>query len=285
MKISISEKIVVPLHPKQNKMEQELVSVIMPTYNAGKFLACSIESVLNQTYHYLELVITDDGSTDPLTLQILQKYEEDKRVRVFYSHENKGAGYARNNSIHEARGRYIAFCDSDDSWFPEKLEQQIAFMQEKNCALSYTSYIICNKENEETGIYIAPERVSFNMLKRDNKIGCLTAIYDIQALGTKFYMPLLRKRQDWALFLTILKKCRIAYGITKPLAYYRNRNHSVSSNKFSLVKYNVKVYETILGFSKVKAYLYFFCFFIPTYYMKVIKKAIDSKKYIKNKLG
>lgn len=256
----------------------------MPTFNAGKFLASSIDSILGQTYRNLELVITDDHSTDPLTLDLLRKYsEQDQRVRVFYMSENKGAGHARNNSIEQAKGRYIAFCDSDDRWTTDKLEKQLSFMKKKDCALSYTSYIICDKADQETGIYIAPERVSFNMLKRDNKIGCLTAIYDIEKLGEKFYMPLLRKRQDWALFLTILRKCRIAYGMAEPLAFYRNRSNSVSSNKFSLVKFNVKVYETILGFSRLKAYMYFFLFFIPTYYAKVIRKAIDSRKYLKNK--
>ena len=120
------------------------------------------------------------------------------------------------------------------------------------------------------------------MLNSDNKIGCLTAIYDIKRLGHKFYMPAIRKRQDWALFLNILKECQICFCITEPLAYYRQRVNSVSSNKFSLVKYNVNVYETVFGYTRLRAYLYFFLIFMPTYYAKVLKRDSDSKRYLKS---
>jgi hypothetical protein len=109
-------------------------------------------------------------------------------------------------------------------------------------------------------------------------------MYDIQKLGQKFMMPDLRKRQDWGLFLTIIKKCRMAYAIEYPLAYYRNRRKSVSSNKLSLVKYNIRVYEKVLGFSRIKAYLYFLFLFLPTYYIKVQKRKMDSKRYLEKKL-
>ena len=256
----------------------------MPTFNAGKFLADSIESILGQTYKELELLITDDGSSDALTLQILQEYErKDSRVKVEYLQGNHGPAYARNLSIGRAEGRYIAFCDSDDRWMPEKLERQIRFMVEKDCALSYSSYIVCDDTNEEIGITIAPKRLSFNMLKRDNKVGCLTAIYDVEKLGKKYYMPQLRKRQDWGLFLTILRDCRMAYGITEPLAWYCHRSRSVSSNKLSLITYNIKVYETVLNYPRWKAVLYFFCLFLPTYYAKVMKRKRDSRKYLSEK--
>ena len=262
-------------------MGQELVSVIMPTHNASKFVAGSIESILNQTYSNLELLITDDGSTDKRTIDIINNFSlRDSRVKVMLLNGNHGPGYTRNKSIERAKGRYIAFCDSDDRWFPEKLEKQIDFMKSKGCALSCTSYIICDDEDNETGINMALERISFGMMKRDNKIGCLTAIYDTQMLGGKFYMPTIRKRQDWALFLTIIKKCHIAYGITTPLAYYRHRNNSVSNKKLALIKYNIKVYEQILGFSRFKAVMYFFIFFLPTYYAKIRKRKRDSTAYI-----
>ena len=262
-------------------MSRQLVSVIMPTFNAGKFLPDSIESILGQTYEDLELLITDDGSTDTLTLQILKEYsQKDSRLKVEYLQGNSGPAYARNQSIKRAQGRYIAFCDSDDRWMPEKLERQIRFMTEKDSALCYSSYIVCDDKNEEIGISIVPNSISFNMLKQDNKIGCLTAIYDIRKLGKKYYMPQLRKRHDWGLFLTILQDCHIAYGITEPLAWYRHRSHSVSSNKLSLVTYNIQVYETVLNFPRWKAVLYFFFIFLPTYYIKVLKRNHDSKKYL-----
>lgn len=265
-------------------MNKDLVSVIMPTFNAGKFLSSSIDSILTQTYTNLELLITDDASTDPMTISTLKDYAaKDARVKVKFLEKNSGPGYARNDGIRRAQGRYIAFCDSDDRWFPDKLEKQLALMLARDCALVCSSYIICDDDDKETGINMAPPRISFQMMKRDNKIGCSTAIYDIQKLGEKYYMPDLRKRQDWALFLNILKKCRMAYGIEYPLAYYRNRRKSVSSNKFSLVKYNIRVYEKVLGFSKPRAYLYFLFLFLPTYYIKIHKRNMDSKRYLESK--
>lgn len=265
-------------------MSQDLVSVIMPTFNAGRFLSSSIDSILAQTYTNLELIISDDGSTDPQTISTLKHYaEKDERVKVKFLGKNHGPGFARNEAIERAQGRYIAFCDSDDRWFPDKLEKQLALMLARDCALVCSSYIICDDDDKETGINYAPPRISFQMLKCDNKIGCSTAMYDTKKLGQKFFMPDLRKRQDWGLFLAIIKKCRMAYAIEYPLAYYRNRKKSVSSNKFSLVKYNIRVYEKVLGFSKIKAYLYFLFLFLPTYYIKVHKRNMDSKHYLEEK--
>ena len=262
-------------------MKQELVSVIMPTYNASKYLADSIESVLNQTYQNLELLITDDCSNDD-TRNILKEFsQKDPRVKVKYLKENYGPAIARNRSIERAKGRYIAFCDCDDRWMPEKLEKQIAHMTRKDCALCSSSYLICDDQNKVTGISISPKHLTLGMMKRDNKIGCLTAIYDIKRLGHKFYMPAIRKRQDWALFLNILKECQICFCLTEPLAYYRQRNNSVSSNKFSLIKYNVNVYETVFGYTNLKAYTYFLFRFLPTYWFKVMKRNRDSKAYLK----
>ena len=177
--------------------QEDLVSVIMPTYNASKYLADSINSILNQTYKNLELLITDDASTAPITLQLLQEIaSRDNRVNILYLKENHGAGYARNKSIERAKGRYIAFCDSDDRWTTDKLEKQIAFMNEKKCALSCASYIIFDGETqEEIGFCTAPKKITYGMMKRDNKVGCLTAIYDIKMLGRKFFMPTIRTRQ------------------------------------------------------------------------------------------
>ena len=263
--------------------KNELVSVVMPTHNGDRFLEDSIRSILAQTYANLELVITDDCSDNIVTLEILRRFQEqDSRVDVVYLKENKGPGYARNKSIERARGRYIAFCDSDDRWFADKLERQLAFMREKGCALCCSSYIVCNERNENIGIRISPVRITYKMMERDNKIGCLTAIYDIKILGEKYYMPTLRKRQDWALFLIILQKCRIAYGMVEPLAYYRDRSHSVSSNKFSLVKYNVAVYHEILKFSWLKSYFYFFFLFLPTYVAKLYRRYRDTKRIFGN---
>ena len=249
----------------------------MPTYNAGKYLPDSISSILSQTYQNLELLITDDGSTEEKTLQLLREFsEKDPRVKVVYLKENLGSGHSRNNAIERAEGRYIAFCDCDDRWIPDKLERQIAYMNEKHCALCSSSYFICDENGKVTGINRSPAMITYAMEKRDNKIGCLTAIYDTKLLGHKFMMPNIRKRQDWGLFLSILRECKVCYAITSPLACYCKRKGSISSKKISLIKYNIRVYHDILGYNWPLSYLSFLFLFLPSYGLKVLKRRFDS---------
>ena len=257
---------------------QDKVSVIMPSYNTGKMICESIDSVLAQTYQNIELLISDDHSSDAETISILKEYaQKDERVKVFFMDTNKGAGVARNNSISHATGRYIAFCDSDDRWQPEKLEKQIAFMKENDCCLCFSSYYVCTYEGEIHGQVVAPQTLTLSQEKKDNKIGCLTAIYDTSKYG-KFYMPTLRKRQDWGLFLTILQKCQKAYALQEPLAIYRKVPGSISSNKINLIKYNAKVYKEVFGYSNFKSYLYLFVFFFPAYIKKKLQTWQNNHK-------
>lgn len=250
----------------------DLVSVIMPSYNSAQFIALSIESIMAQTYHNWELLITDDCSEDE-TCDIIRRYvAEDSRIKLFCLDVNSGAGVARNNSIEHATGRFIAFCDSDDCWYPDKLEKQLAFMTDRDCGLSYTSYMTVDESGEHTGIVICRRRETLFSMLCDDGMGCLTVIYDTHKVG-KVLMPSLRKRQDWGLWLKVLSKCKVAYGMKEPLAIYRLHENSLSNNKkkkMSLIKYNVAVYKDVLGWSMMKAYLFFWFIFAPTYLCKKI---------------
>jgi glycosyltransferase involved in cell wall biosynthesis len=259
-------------------MTEDKVSVIMPSYNTGKMICESIDSILSQTYTHIELLISDDHSSDAETIDILKAYaQKDPRVKVFFLEKNGGAGVARNNSIQQATGRYIAFCDSDDRWMSKKLEKQLAFMKEKDCCLSFTSYYTCDYDGTINGKVIVPKTLTLSQEKKDNKIGCLTAIYDTSKYG-KFYMPTIRKRQDWALFLNILKQCHKAYALQEPLAIYRDVPGSISSNKLNLIKYNAKVYREVFGYSSFQAYSYLFLFFFPTYFTKKIQTWVNNHR-------
>lgn len=259
-------------------MQSGLVSVIMAAYNSSAHIAESIESVLAQTYTELELLITDDCSTDE-TVEIVKSYAaRDGRVHLFQLKENLGAGVARNKSIHEARGRYIAFCDSDDTWLPEKLEKQMEFIRGNGYCFVFSSYYFCNAEGRRTGVFVAPESVSLVDTKRDDKIGFLTALYDTDFYG-KFYMPRLRKRQDWAYVLLILQRCGRAYALREPLACYRRQRGSISYNKLSLIRYNASVYHAVFGYSWLKSYAYLFCLFLPTYAVKVVRSRLKNRRY------
>lgn len=260
-------------------MSHALVSVIMPTYNAARWVADSIDSVLSQTYQNLELIITDDCSTDK-TREILQQYaQKDERVKVFFLEDNMGAGKARNRCIEQAQGRYLAFCDSDDRWIPTKLEKQIEFIQQKDCCMVYASYIYCNEEGENKGIIIAPERQSLFQTKCDDKVGFLTCMYDTEKTGGKMFMPVMRKRQDYAYVLQILQKCHYAYGMKEPLAYYRLHPSSISANKFSLIWYEMLTWHIVFGDSKLQSVLFFIFCFVPAHTWKRIMKVYNNWKY------
>lgn len=259
-------------------MTQELVSIVMPSYNCSQYVGASIDGILCQTYQNWELLITDDCSSDG-TVEILKQYaEKDSRIRLFLMTDNMGAGYSRNRCISEARGRYIAFCDSDDVWLPEKLEKQLKFMEERQCCLAYSSYFTCDEDGEQNGIVIAPEQVTLADMKHDNKIGFLTSIYDTQ-LCPKQEMPVMRKRQDWAYLLRILQHCGTAYALSEPLAIYRMRHNSISRKKISLICYNAAVYSEVFGYSKFHAFAYLFTVFMPTFMWKRFVNALNNYRY------
>lgn len=253
-----------------------LVSIITPSYNSADFIIETIESILAQTYTNWELLITDDCSTDN-TSEIVYKYTlKDKRIKFFQLTKNSGAGIARNNSIKEAKGDYIAFCDSDDCWLPEKLEKQLEFMEQHNCSFSYTSYYTCEEDGTPKGKIMAPSRISYFDLICNDNMGCLTTIYNAKILG-KHYMPTIRKRQDWGYKLIIIQKSKYAYGIKECLAKYRLRNNSLSANKMGLIKYNINVYKEVLHYSTFKSYFIFIFLFMPSYIWKKIKNKINNK--------
>lgn len=234
-----------------------LVSIIMPNYNGAQFLEETITSVLTQTYKNWELLLVDDCSFDDSVKLIDSLTSEDRRVKLIKLTENSGPAIARNHAIKEAKGRYIAFLDSDDLWHKDKLTKQISFMEEQGAALSYTSYYRI-KETSGKIIYQfhVPEKVDYSELLKQNIIGCLTAIYDTKKIG-KVYMPNIDKRQDFGLWLNILKKIHYAYGMTEPLASYRVRSTSVSSNKILASKYNWKLYREVEKLPLYKAIYYF----------------------------
>lgn len=247
--------------------DKGLVSIIMPSYNCVDYVGESINSILEQTYTNWELLITDDCSTDS-SLDVLHKYaEKDSRIKVFTSSKNGGPGAARNNSIEKAKGRFIAFCDSDDRWVPEKLEKQLELMHEKNAGCCFGSYYECTEDGKPISIVEAKPILTFNDEKHANQIGCLTGIYDTDVVGKQF-MPLIRKRQDWALWLNIMKITKCAYAILEPCAYYRIRANSISRNKLDLIKYNAAIYEEIFHYPHWKALLYTLFINIPTYFLK-----------------
>ena len=222
-----------------------LVSIITPTYNCGKFIGETIESVQQQTYTDWEMIIVDDCSTDD-TKNVVEKYQEqDKRIKYHCLTENSGAAVARTKAMDLATGQYMAFLDSDDLWMPDKLEKQLEFMQKNNYAFTSTSYQHMTEDGKMmTKVLNAVPKTDYNRLLLDCPVGNSTVMYDVSKMG-KFQVPNIRKRNDDALWLAMLKREQYIYGLSEVLMKYRLRNNSISSNKWSLVKYTWYLYRDI----------------------------------------
>lgn len=226
-------------------MIQGLVSVITPTYNCGRFIGETIESIQAQTYTNWELVIVDDCSTDNTKEVVAAYMEKDSRVKYYCLEVNSGAAVARTKAMELAEGEFMAFCDSDDLWMPDKLERQLAFMQENGHAFSCTAYEQIDEAGESLNRVIKTvEKTDYNRLLLDCPVGNSTVMYNVGIMG-KFEVPNIRKRNDDALWLTMLKKEKYIWGMPDVLMRYRIRSNSISSNKLKVIKYHWILYRQI----------------------------------------
>ncbi len=204
----------------------DLVSIITPSYNTASYIASTIESVLNQTYVNWEMIIVDDCSTDN-TDDVVAMYLHDKRIKYLKNKKNSGAAVARNYALREAKGKWIAFLDSDDIWLPQKLEIQISFMKKNNYAFSYTNYSQIDEYGNSNGKYVTgPRKITRRKMFDYNWLGCLTVMYDATVIGL-IQIADLRKNNDYAMWLRVCKKSD-CYLLNKDLARYRIRSGSVS---------------------------------------------------------
>ena len=222
-----------------------LVSVIMPAYCGGAGIRRSVASVQAQTVDDWELLVVDDCSPDDTYVQLHALAEEDCRIRVFRTPVNSGPAAARNIALDNAAGRYAAFLDSDDIWLSEKLERQIGFMREKNAAFSCTAYERVAEDGTVLGCVTPFEKADYRkVLFYANPVGNSTAMIDREVLG-ELRAPMIRKRNDFALWLAVLKVTDYVYGMKDCLAQYTVRTGSVSSNKADLLRYQWQLYRDV----------------------------------------
>ena len=230
---------------RDREPDSELVSIIMPTYNCGAFIGETIATVQAQTHSRWELLVVDDCSTDDTAEVVATLAENDPRIHYVRLETNSGAAMARNRAMELAQGRYMAFLDSDDLWHPDKLRRQIDFMTSRGVAMSCTAYAQIDEQGAPTGKTVrSPARTSYNRLLLDCPVGNSTVMYDVARLG-KFEVPNIRKRNDDALWLRMLRTERYIWGMPVVLMRYRLRSGSVSANKWSLVKYHWTLYRDI----------------------------------------
>lgn len=214
----------------------ELVSVIMPSYNTGKYIEESIRSVLAQTYENWELIIVDDCSTDN-TDQIVGQFLADRRIRYLKNEKNSGAAVSRNWALREAKGKWIAFLDSDDLWHPQKLEKQIAFMLENGFKFTYTDYQIQLNGEWLPYVYYGPDVVNERKMKDYCYFSTITVMYEREYVGLIQIEPV-KKNNDYAMWLKIIKKAS-CYRLPETLSYYIKHEGSISSgSKWKLIKHH-----------------------------------------------
>lgn len=220
-----------------------LVSIIMPSYNTAQYIAESINSVLAQTYPNWELLIVDDCSTDHTDEVVSEFLKQDARIKYIKNDCNSGAAVSRNRALREAKGKWIAFLDSDDLWMPEKLHKQIQFMEVNGCSFSYTEYMEIDENSASNGRTVTgPKRITKTGMYNYCWPGCLTVMYDASAIGL-IQIEDIRKNNDYAMWLKVSQKANCCL-LNEVLAKYRKRTGSISNHTYTaLIKWHYRLYR------------------------------------------
>ena len=224
-------------------LQNELVSIITPSYNTEKFIDKTIKSVLNQTYKNWEMIIVDDCSNDN-TDNIVANFN-DSRIKYIKNNKNSGAAVSRNRALKEAKGKWIAFLDSDDLWMPNKLEKQINFMKNNGYSFSYSRYREIDENGNDLNVEICgPKKITKRVMYNYCWPGCLTVMYDSEKVGI-IQIEDIKKNNDYAMWLQIIKKTD-CYLCDIPLAMYRRRKGSISNQGYmKLIKWHYKLFKEV----------------------------------------
>ncbi len=235
----------------------ELVSIIMPTYNCGENVEDTIRSVQAQTHQNWEIIFIDDCSTDDTIMRLSALQENDKRIRLYQNKCNKGAALSRNYALREAKGKWIAFLDSDDIWEPQKLEKQISFMNKNGYLFSYTCYQEIDTNSKPTGVIISgPKHISDHMMHLFCWPGCLSVMYDREKIGL-IQIEDIKKNNDYAMWLKICKKAE-CFLLPEVLAKYRRgRAGSISTHSIkTMIGWHYKLWHEAEGLNVISSIWY-----------------------------
>jgi len=252
--------------------KDELISIVTPSYNCSAYIAQTIGSVSNQSYQNWEMIIVDDCSTDDSVVVIKKIIKHNPRIRLIELARNVGSAMSRNAALEAANGRFIAFLDSDDIWYPNKLEKQVAFMLKRHAPISFTSYELIDENgvSKNHTIHSVEKLTQIDYLK-NTIIGFSTSMIDTRIVGNSFRMMDIRTRQDTSLWITLLGKGFTAHGLNKVLVKYRIHSHSISANKIKAAKQVWNLYFHIHKFGLFRSMYYF-----SSYAFNAIKKRTYS---------
>lgn len=222
------------------------ISIIVPIYNAERFLDDTIKTVLNQTYSNWELLLVNDCTKDN-SKKIYERYSKDEKIKWFDLEKNSGAAIARNKGIELSTGDYLCFLDSDDLWEEDKLQKQLDFMTINNYEFSFTGYEFADENGKPNGKKVfVPSKINYKMALKNTTIWTSTVMLNMKKLNKEdIYMPNVRRGQDTATWWKILKKVDYAYGLNEILSFYRRTNESLSSNKLKALKRTWYLYRHV----------------------------------------
>lgn len=249
----------------------KLVSIIIPVYNASRFLEETINSIQEQTYSNWEAIFIDDCSSDN-SYNLIKKYQkEDKRIKLIKNKTNSGSAVSRNNGIDHAEGDYLCFLDADDKWHPKKIEKQLKFMKKLNCEFSFTGYQFADEKCNPNGkIVSVPDKINYQQTLKNTTIWTSTVMFDMEKLSKEdIYMPNVARGQDTATWWKVLKKIDCAYGLNEVLSYYRRSEGTLSSNKFIALKRTWNLYRNV---EHLNIFYSMYCFF--WYCVNAIKRRV-----------
>lgn len=249
---------------QKEKIYDELISIVIPVYNAAPFLKRTLECIQGQTFKNWELLLIDDASTDNsveiVKQWILEQKNENKYVYLLQNERNLGPAYSRNRGILAARGRYLVYLDADDYWDISKLEKQYRFMKEKDCVFSFTGYEFADKDGVRSGRVVhVPKQISYEEALTNTTISTITVMFDQGKISKELLlMPENCKREDTATWWNILKNGYIAYGLDEALSVYCRHKGSHSSNKLKAILGTYSMYrkQEGMGFRKTMCHMW-----------------------------
>lgn len=223
-----------------------LVSVIIPCYNSAAHIEGTLESVRAQTMGDLEILVVDDCSRDGSVGVVQRVAARDSRLRLFRQSTNQGVARARNRALAQARGRYIAYLDSDDLWAPEKLERQIAFMAERGIGACFTSYETIEQDGTHRNFIHVPRAITYRQFLKNTVTCSHSLLFDTELVDRSLLvMPDIRRGQDFATWVQVMKAGHTFFGLDEPLAKYRKCAGSLSSNPLTSVRRTWNIYRNV----------------------------------------
>ena len=241
------------------EITKDLVSIIIPYYKKRKYILKTINSILNQSYNYFEIIIVyDDENLSDLSY-LEELFKSNKKIRILKNFQTIGAGFSRNRGIINAKGEFIAFIDADDTWKRLKLENQINFMKEKNFKFTHTSYEIIDENDKVLGKRISRNFKEVKDLISSCDIGLSTVILKKEIFDSQTKFPNLKTKEDFVLWLKILQKKIFIGSLNETLTSWRKLDNSLSSSFTQKIKDAFKVYNYYMKFNFIKSFYYVIC--------------------------